>query len=77
MAVHASRHLRLDPHSAPVQTCGECQSFAPLQSMAGGGAVDVLTVAVQHDHVTPADSNALAPPRAFTAFRSRAPPDSI
>jgi hypothetical protein len=77
MAVHANTHLKLDPHSAPVQTCGECQTFAPLQSMAGGGTIDVLTVVVQHDHVGPADSNSLAPQRAFTAFRSRAPPVSF
>ena len=76
MAVHASTHLKLDPHAAPVQTCGECQTFAPLQSMAGGGAINVITVSVQHDHVAPAESISLAPHRAFTAFRSRAPPVS-
>jgi len=77
MAVHASTHLRLDPHAAPVQTCGECQSFAPLQSMVGGGAVDVLAVVIPNDHVVPADWNFRVAQRAFTAFRSRAPPISV
>ena len=76
LAVHASTHLKLDPHSAPVQLCGECQTFAPLQSMAGGGAIDVVPVVVQPDLAVPAVSDSFAPLRAFTAFRSRAPPVS-
>ena len=38
MAVHASTHLKAEPHGAPTQLCGQCASFAPLQNMAGGGA---------------------------------------
>jgi len=77
MVAHASTHLKRDPHSTPTQLCGECLSFAPLQNMAGGGAVVVLPVAVQHDHAVPTDLVSLAPRRAFSALRSRAPPGSF
>lgn len=77
MVAHASTHLKRDAHSAAPQLCGECLSFAPLQNMVGAGAVVVLPAAVQHDHAAPPDSVDFAPQRAFTAFRSRAPPGSF
>ena len=77
MVAHASTHLKRDTHPAPTQLCGECLSFAPLQSMAGGGAVVVLPVDVRHDHAIPRELVSFVPQRAFTGFRSRAPPISI
>jgi hypothetical protein len=77
MVVHASTHLKSDPHAAQSQLCGQCLSFAPLQNMAGGGAVVILAANVSHDRATEAASLPRAPRRAFTAFRSRAPPGLI
>jgi hypothetical protein len=76
MVVHASTHLRQDPHaSTPAsQLCGECLSFAPLQSMVGGAPVVVLAVNVPHERVANSDAVSIAARRPFSAFRSRAPP---
>jgi hypothetical protein len=74
MAVHASTHLKAEPHGGPPQLCGHCLSFAPLQNMVGGGAAIVLPLSVVHDHVADGDVISFVPARAFTAFRSRAPP---
>jgi hypothetical protein len=75
MVVHASTHLKSDPH-APTQQllCGECLSFAPLQNMVGGASAVVLAVNVPHDRAADCAAISHAPHRAFTAFRSRAPP---
>ena len=51
MVVHASSHLKADPHATPTQQqlCGECASFAPMQNMVGGAPTVVLAVHVSHD----------------------------
>ncbi|HEV7606460.1 MAG TPA: hypothetical protein VGO61_03950 [Steroidobacteraceae bacterium] len=79
MVVHASTHLRADPHATPTQTqlCGECLSFAPMQNMVGGAPTVVLTVQVSHDCAIERIAFASVPHRAFSAFRSRAPPFSV
>jgi hypothetical protein len=79
MVVHASTHLRADPHATPTQSqlCGECLSFAPMQNMVGGAPTVVLTVQVAHDRAVECVAISSVPHRAFTAFRSRAPPVSI
>ena len=76
MVVHASSHLKADPHTAPSggQLCGECLSFAPLQSMVGGGSAAVTLVADSPERVLEAGAPSYAPGRAFAAYRSRAPP---
>jgi hypothetical protein len=76
MAVHASSHLNSDAHSAPAQQllCGKCASFAPLQNIAGGAAITVFAIDISHDHALARLVVANAPDRAFSAFRSRAPP---
>ena len=79
MVVHASSHLRADPHAAPTQgqLCGECLSFAPMQNMVGSAPTVVLAVKVPHDRVTDSGPVVSAPHRPFSAFRSRAPPVSF
>ena len=77
MAVHASTHLRADPDTKATQFCGQCLTSAPLQNMVGGGAIVIPAVEVQHDHALEAAASADAPRRAFTAFRSRAPPQTF
>lgn len=79
MLAHASTHLKADPHAAPTKTqlCGECLSFAPLQNIVGSAPTVVLAVkspVQRHDDVI---AIAAIPPRAFDAFRSRAPPISL
>lgn len=74
MVVHASTHLKADPDTAAKQRCGQCLTSAPLQNMVGGGAIVIPTVEVTHDHAVAAIAVADAPHRAFSAFRSRAPP---
>jgi hypothetical protein len=76
MVVHASSHLKSEPHGTPTQLCGQCLSFAPLQNMVGGGATLVHAVAVVHERAVDSDVVAVAPQAPFTAFRSRAPPIS-
>jgi hypothetical protein len=75
--VHASTHLKSDPDAAPAQQqlCGECLSFAPLQSMVAGAPTVVLAVHVSHDRAIERVAVIQAPRRAFSAFRSRAPPN--
>jgi hypothetical protein len=76
MVVHASTHLKSDPDNAATQFCGQCLSSAPLQNMVGGGAIVLPAVETLHDHAIEALIRADAPHGAFTAFRSRAPPQS-
>jgi len=76
MAVHASTHLKDDSHAAAAQLCGHCLTSAPLQSMVGGGATIILPATILHVPAVDSDAGYLAPQRAFTAFRSRAPPRS-
>jgi len=78
MVVHASSHLKADPHAAPSQgqLCGECLSFAPLQNIVGGAPAVLLAVKVSVERVLDSDAITTAPERAFSAFRSRAPPHS-
>jgi hypothetical protein len=79
MVVHASTHLKADPHATPAQgqLCGECLSFAPMQNMVGGAPTVVLTVQVSRDRAVERVAVVSVPPRAFSAFRSRAPPFSF
>ncbi len=77
MAVHASTHLKAEPHGAPTQLCGQCASFAPLQNMAGGGATVILPIAVFHDHAVVTESISVEPRGTGASFRSRAPPASF
>ena len=76
MVVHASSHFKADPHAAPTpsQLCGECASFAPMQNMVGGAPTVVLAVQVSHDRAPERTAIVSVPHRAFSAFRSRAPP---
>ena len=78
MVVHATSHLKADPHAAPTQTqlCGECISFASMQNVVGGSPSVVLAVTVFHDSALESDAISVVPLRAFSAFRSRAPPVS-
>jgi uncharacterized Fe-S center protein len=79
MLAHASTHLKADPHAAPTKTqiCGECLSFAPLQTIVGGAPTVVLEVKSPVQCVDDVVAVAAVPPRAFDAFRSRAPPVSL
>jgi hypothetical protein len=76
MVVHASSHLNADPHATPTpsQLCGECASFAPMQNMVGGASTVLLAVHVSHDRAPDGAEVVSVPHRAFSAFRSRAPP---
>ena len=76
MAVHASSHLKAEPHGALTQVCGQCASFAPLQNMVGGGAIVILPVAVTHDHAVAIEATSVASSGTSASFRSRAPPAS-
>ena len=76
MVVHASTHFKTNPHATPTQTqlCGECVSFAPMQNAVGGTPTVVLAINVSPDAVPESDTVSQVPHRAFSAFRSRAPP---
>ena len=76
MVAHASTHLKADPHGAPTkaQLCGECLSFAPLQNIVGGAPTVVLAIKAPVQRIVDVKVVATVPPRAFDAFRSRAPP---
>jgi hypothetical protein len=78
MVVHASSHLDAEPHATPTQSqlCGECASFSPMQNMVGGAPTLALEVPVFHDTAFVDADAAFVPHRAFSAFRSRAPPIS-
>ena len=78
LTVHASTHLKSDPHAAPTKTqlCGQCLSFAPLQNLVGSAPVVVLAIKPPALHIDDVETLATVPPRAFDAFRSRAPPVS-
>jgi hypothetical protein len=75
-AVHASTHLKVDAHGIPTSghICGECLSASPLQNMVGGTPTVILPAKVVHDRALESRTVAVAPARAFNAFRSRAPP---
>lgn len=79
LTVHASTHLKADPHAAPTKTqlCGECLSFAPLQNLVGNAPVAVLSIKPPALRIDDVEAVATLPPRAFDAFRSRAPPISL
>lgn len=79
MVAHASTHLRSDPHGAPskAQVCGECLSFAPLQNAVGAAPAVVVAVKPPANRIYELEAVATVPPRAFDAFRSRAPPISL
>ena len=79
MVVHANTHLKTDPHATPAQSqlCSECLSFAPMQNMVGSAPTVVLTVHVSHDRADERLAVVSVPLRAFSAFRSRAPPVSF
>ena len=76
MVVHASTHLRADPHTTPSQQqlCGQCASFAPMQNMVGGAPGMVLAIRLPHHRALDTIAVVSVPHRAFSAFRSRAPP---
>ncbi|HEY6123969.1 MAG TPA: hypothetical protein VIV63_04910 [Steroidobacteraceae bacterium] len=76
MVAHASSHLNSDLHAKPTagQLCGECASFSPVQNMVGGAPIVVLAVQVSHDRAAECAAVVSLPHRAFSAFRSRAPP---
>jgi hypothetical protein len=76
MLVHASTHLGADPHATPTQSqlCGECISFASMQNLVGGTPAAVLAVDPSLDRALESGAFSPVPHRAFTAFRSRAPP---
>ena len=76
MVVHASTHLKTDPHGTPSQQqlCGQCASFAPMQNMVGGASSVVLAIEVSHHRALDTIAVDSAAHRAFSAFRSRAPP---
>ena len=79
MLAHASTHLKADPHATPIkaQLCGECLSFAPLQNSVGSAPTVVLAVKPPVNRIYDVNAVAAVPPRAFDAFRSRAPPISL
>ena len=79
LTVHASTHLKTDPHATPTKTqlCGECLSFAPLQNAVGSAPAVVLAVKPPVHRIYEIEAVASVPPRAFDAFRSRAPPISL
>jgi hypothetical protein len=79
MLAHASSHLKSDPHAAPAKTqvCGECLSFAPLQNVVGNAPTVVLAVDHSLHRIHEVGAAVVIPPRAFDAFRSRAPPVSL
>ena len=76
LAAHASTHLRADPHGVPTkaQLCSECLSFAPLQNVVGSAPTVVLAIKPPALRIDEVAAVATVPPRAFDAFRSRAPP---
>lgn len=76
MVVHASTHLNSDPHAIPsqAQLCGECLSFAPLHNVVGGSPPVVLVTKTPAHRIHEVVGVEAVPPRAFDAFRSRAPP---
>ncbi|HEX6396356.1 MAG TPA: hypothetical protein VFZ95_02945 [Steroidobacteraceae bacterium] len=76
MAVHASSHLKAEPHGALAQVCGQCASFAPLQNMVGGGVIVIQPVAVFHDRAVAIAATSVASRGTSASFRSRAPPVS-
>jgi len=64
LTVHASTHLKADPHATPTKTqlCGECLSFAPLQNAVGAAPAVVLAVKPPVHRIYEADAVATVPP---------------
>ena len=79
LTVHASTHLKSDPHAAPTKTqlCGECLSFAPLQNVVGSAPIVVLAIQPPALRIDDVATVATVPPRSFDAFRPRGPPVSL
>jgi hypothetical protein len=79
MLAHASTHLKSDLDAVPkaAQLCGECLSFSPLQNIVGSAPTTVLVIKPPADRVHEGDAIEAVPPRAFSAFRSRAPPSFL
>jgi len=79
MLAHASTHLKADPHAAPTaaQLCGECLSFTPLQNIVGGAPAAMVVIKPPIDRIHEGEAVAVLLPRAFSAFRSRAPPSFL
>ena len=75
MVAHASTHLKADPHGAPIgQLCGECLSFAPLQNIVGNPPPIAFVAKAAAECAQNTSTPRAVPARAFSAFRSRAPP---
>ena len=65
LTVHASTHLKADPHAGPTKTqlCGECLSFAPLQNAVGSAPAVVLAVKPPVHRIYEVAAVASVPPR--------------
>ena len=76
LLVHASKHLNADPHATPTQSqlCGECVSFASMQNAVGGTPTVLFATTISPDAAPESDAVSQVPRRAFSGFRSRAPP---
>ena len=78
MVAHASTHLKADPHGAPVgQLCGECLSFAPLQNIVGDAPPVAFIAKAPAERAANTSAPRAVAARAFSAFRSRAPPNLL
>ena len=79
MLAHASTHLKRDLHAAPTtaQLCGECLSFTPLQNIVGPAPAAIVVIKPPVERVHEGDAIEAVLPRAFSAFRSRAPPSFL
>jgi N-acyl-D-aspartate/D-glutamate deacylase len=75
MAAHASTHLgNLDQDAGLAQICDYCLTASALQSMADDAAAGPVIVHVAQQCPPKPVVKKKAPKRAFTGFRSRAPP---
>ena len=76
MIAHATGHLKADPHATPTpaQLCGECLAFAPLHNAVGNSPAVLLAVKPAFHPILDWQRALAIAPRAFDAFRSRAPP---
>ena len=71
---HAYSHLASDPPSLPTQTCGECLSFAPLLTVAGGSSEPTLIEYRPADELASFTAFPVACVSRPSPFQSRAPP---
>lgn len=76
MIAHATGHLKVDPHATPtpMQLCGECLAFAPLHNAVGSAPAITLAFKPAVHSILDCQAAPAIAPRAFDAFRSRAPP---